>query len=300
MRLEPGSQVAPHLTLVTLLRMGGIGSIWTAHHQGLGRDVAVKFISASLATDATAVARFHREGALMARIKSPHVAEVYEHGVAGNGLPYIVMDLLRGEELSDRLARAGRLSLTETVTLVSELCAALTAAHRLGIIHRDITPEHVFLADTGGSTCVKLLDFGVARGDVDPEGTTLTATGAVVGNLVYMSPEQFFNPKRVDGRSDLWSVAIMAYQALTGVPPFEQKGLEALLGAIRVGIFPLPSERCADITPALDAWFVKALSREPSGRFGTAEEMADALRLAAASGPPPPAPGPTDAPGKAG
>ncbi|WP_437969318.1 serine/threonine-protein kinase [Sorangium sp. So ce260] len=268
--------------------MGGVGSIWTAHHTGLGKDVAVKFISASLATDPTAVARFHREGALMARIKSPHVAEVYEHGVAGDGLPYIVMELLRGEKLSERLARAGRLSLQETVSIVSQLCEGLAAAHRLGIIHRDITPEHVFLADPGGSTCVKLLDFGVARGDVDPDGTTLTATGAVVGNLVYMSPEQFFDPKRVDGRSDLWSVAVMAYQALTGAPPFEQKGLEALLGAIRIGIFPLPSERSADITPALDAWFVKALSREPAGRFDAADAMADALRRAAAAGPPSP------------
>ncbi|KYF62383.1 serine/threonine-protein kinase [Sorangium cellulosum] len=287
MRLEPGSHVAPHLTLVTLLRMGGIGSIWAARHLGLGKDVAVKFMSASLATDPTAVARFHREGALMARIKSPHVAEVHEHGVAEDGLPYIVMELLRGEELSDRLARAGRLSLDETVSLVSELCDGLAAAHALGVIHRDITPEHVFLADVGGSTCVKLLDFGVARGDVDPDGTTLTATGAVVGSLVYMSPEQFFNPKQVDGRSDLWSVAVMAYQALTGAPPFEQRGLEALLSAIRIGHFPLPSERCADITPALDAWFVKALSRDPSGRFGAAAEMAGALRGAVASGQPP-------------
>ncbi|WP_437289421.1 serine/threonine-protein kinase [Sorangium sp. So ce406] len=295
MRLEPGSHVAPHLTLVSLLRMGGIGSIWAARHLGLGKDVAVKFMSASLATDPTAVARFHREGALMARIKSPHVAEVHEHGVAEDGLPYIVMELLRGEELSDRLARAGRLSLDETVSIVSELCDGLAAAHTLGIIHRDITPEHVFLADVGGSTSVKLLDFGVARGDIDPDGTTLTATGAVVGSLVYMSPEQFFNPKRVDGRSDLWSVAVMAYQALTGAPPFEQKGLEALLSAIRIGNFPLPSERCADITPALDAWFVKALSRDPSGRFGTAAEMAGALRGAVASGQPP-----AGATGKAG
>ncbi|MGK3996400.1 serine/threonine-protein kinase [Sorangium sp. So ce1024] len=300
MRLEPGSHVAPHLKLVSLLRMGGIGSIWAARHLGLGKDVAVKFMSASLATDPTAIARFHREGALMAKIKSPHVAEVHEHGVAEDGLPYIVMELLRGEELSDRLARAGRLPLDETVTLVSELCAGLTAAHALGIIHRDITPEHVFLADIGGRTCAKLLDFGVARGDVDPDGTTLTATGAVVGSLVYMSPEQFFNPKQVDGRSDLWSVAVMAYQALTGAPPFEQKGLEALLTAIRIGHFPLPSERCPDVAPALDAWFLKALSREPSGRYDTAEEMADALRRAAAAGQPPAAPGPAGADGKAG
>ncbi|WP_437735603.1 serine/threonine-protein kinase [Sorangium sp. So ce1335] len=276
--------------LVSLLRMGGIGSIWAARHLGLGKDVAVKFMSASLATDPTAIARFHREGALMARLKSPHVAEVYEHGVAEDGLPYIVMELLRGEELSDRLARAGRFSLEQTVALVSELCAGLAAAHTLGIVHRDITPEHVFLADVGGSPSVKLLDFGVARGDLDCDGTTLTATGAVVGSLVYMSPEQFFNPRQVDGRSDLWSVAVMAYQALTGAPPFEEKGLEALLGAIRIGNFPLPSARRPDVAPAVDAWFVKALSREPSGRFDTAEEMADALRQAAASGRPPVAP----------
>ncbi|MGK4006942.1 serine/threonine-protein kinase [Sorangium sp. So ce1036] len=299
MRLEPGSHVAPHLTLVSLLRMGGDGSIWTAHHLGLDREVAVKFISAWLATDRTAVARFHREGALMARIKSPHVAEVHEHGVTDDGLPYIVMELLRGEGLSDRLARAGRLSLEETAALVEGLCKGLAEAHRLGIIHRDITPEHVFLADAGGGPCVKLLDFGVARGEVDPDGTTLTATGAVVGSIVYMSPEQFFNPKEVDGRSDLWSVAVMAYEALTGAPPFEQRGLEALLEAIRVGTFPLPSQRRADVTPAVDAWFIKALSRKPSDRFDTAEQMADALRRAA-SGQPAGAPVPARAPGEAG
>jgi eukaryotic-like serine/threonine-protein kinase len=280
MRLEPNSYVSPHVRLVRLLRMGGMGSVWTAYHHTLERDVAVKFMSASLMSDPTLVTRFNREGTFTARIKSPHVVEVHEQGLTRDGIPYIVMELLQGEDLSERVARAGPLSLDEMGIIVTQICEALTAAHERGIIHRDIKLDNIFVLKTDGSLFVKLLDFAVAKSD-EVETSFVTATGAVLGTLVYMSPEQFDNPKTVDGRTDLWSLAVVAYRALTGEHPFRDDcGVEALLASVRSGNFRLPSDLCAGIPCGVDAWFKKALCQDPVQRFATARELAEELNRA--------------------
>jgi eukaryotic-like serine/threonine-protein kinase len=271
--------VSPHVRLVQLLRMGAVGSVWAAYHGGLGKKVAVKFMSASLSDDKTTVTRFSREGAFIAKIGSPHVVEIYEQGLTEDGLPYMVMELLQGEDLSERMERSGSLSLDETGTMIAQLCDALGEAHALGIIHRDIRPNNVFLVDGRGEVFVKLLDFGVARG-IGYDTGAVTGTGDVVGTVVYMSPEQFYNSKGVDGRADLWSVAVVAYRALTGEHPFTDTGLEALLAAVRSGVFPLPSQRRGGIPVDVDEWVKKALQRDPNERFQTAREMADGFSSA--------------------
>jgi eukaryotic-like serine/threonine-protein kinase len=280
MDLEPGCYVTRRIRLRGLLRMGAVGSLWTAHDEALDREVAVKFISASLMDDPITNARFKREGRFTANINCPHVVKVYEHGLTSDGQPYIVMELLQGEDLSVRLERTGTLSLPEVGLLVSQLCAALAETHRVGIVHRDIKPSSIFLVDNGQGLLVKLLDFGLAKTS-EQGAMQLTATGAVVGTLVYMSPEQFFDPKKVDGRADLWSVGSVAYRALTGRSPFrEHKGMAEALASVRDDPVTSPSQLVPDLPPELDAWFDKALGRAPEARFQTAQEMAEALRLA--------------------
>jgi eukaryotic-like serine/threonine-protein kinase len=304
MRFEPESYVSPHVRLKSLLKMSGAGSVWTAYHEGLDREVAVKFMSASLAGDPTTVTRWSRGAGLAAQLKSAHIVDVHEHGRTDEGIPYIVMDLLDGEDLSERLSRSGPLSLSETGTLVTQLCSALTEAHELGVVHRDINPGNVFLLRKGGRLFVKLLDFGVAKVlDAD----AVTGTGALLGTLVYMSPEQFRSAKRVDGRSDLWSVGVLAYQTLTGMYPFSDESAGSPFEALRSGRFLPPSRHRAELPPEVDAWFRKALCREPKERFQTAREMAasfqDAITrevtstLRSTIGPPPHAVPPGSPPG---
>jgi serine/threonine-protein kinase len=191
------------------------------------------------------------------------------------------MELLDGEDLAERVKRVGPLSLLEVATIVSHVSKALSKAHQAGIVHRDIKMNNVFLIDVDGELYAKLLDFGIAKqqgkGNAD-----MTTTGAMVGTLAYMSPEQLHNAKEVDFRSDLWSLAVVAYRALTGQLPFrEEDGIGALLTAVNSGSFTLPSEISPEIPPALDEWFQKALRRDPAERFASAREMAEELDLAA-------------------
>jgi serine/threonine-protein kinase len=280
MRLEPGYHVTPHVRLVRLLRKGGMGSVWAAEHLALRTQVAVKFMSAALAEDDEMVTRFTREAAFAAHIKSPHVVHVYDHGLTDDGVPFIVMELLEGEDLSERVKRLGPLSLLEVATILSHLCKALSKAHQAGIVHRDLKLNNVFLVDVDGDIFAKLLDFGIAK-QQGKDSTDMTTTGAMVGTLAYMSPEQLHNAKEVDYRTDLWSLAVVAYRALTGELPFrEEDGIGALLTAVNAGAFTLPSELRPEIPEALDAWFLKALRRNPAERFPSARAMSEEFDLA--------------------
>ena len=280
MRLEPGYHVTPHVRLVRLLRKGGMGSVWAAEHLALRTQVAVKFMSAALVEDEAMVTRFTREAAFAAQIKSPHVVQIHDHGITEDAIPFIVMELLEGEDLAERVRRAGPLSVLDVARLVSQLCRALSKAHQAGIIHRDLKLNNVFLVEMDGDIFAKLLDFGIAK-QRSNEGVDVTTTGAMVGTLAYMSPEQLHNAKEVDFRSDLWSLAVVAYRALTGRLPFrEEDGIGALLTALNAGVFLPPSALRPDLPEALDAWFLKGLSRNPAARFASAREMAEEFDLA--------------------
>ena len=280
MRLEPGYHVSPHVRLVRLLQKGGMGSVWAADHLALRTQVAVKFMSTALAQDEQMVTRFTREAAFAARIKSPHVVHIHDHGMTEDGIPYIVMELLEGEDLAGHVKRRGPLPLEDVARIVSHICRALAKAHHLGIVHRDIKLNNVFIADAGGDAFAKLLDFGVAKQE-DSDGADMTTTGAIVGTLVYMSPEQLHNAKTVDYRSDLWSLAVVAYRAITGHLPFrDEDGIGALLLALNSGVFPAPSELRPGLPAELDAFFLKALQRNPDERFASAREMSEAFERA--------------------
>ncbi len=252
-----------------------MGSVWIAEHLVLGRDVAVKLMSPQWAAMPNARTRFLREARMTANIDSPHVVRVLDCRLDEADEPYLVLELLHGENLEQRVRRHGTLSAYEVEEIVAQTCEALGAAHRAEIVHRDIKPENVFLV-AGPTTFVKVLDFGVSK----PKRLEdcLDVDRLPAGTPQYMSPEHMFEPETTDERSDLFSLAAVAYFALTGRSPFEADSLEALYFAIEGAKFDRPSAVRPELPRSLDAWFEKALAREREARFQSADEMAEALR----------------------
>jgi eukaryotic-like serine/threonine-protein kinase len=281
----PGQRISDTVCLKRQIGEGGMASIWLAEDSSLGRDVAVKFLSPTLCNRDEAHERFHQEAGAIALIESPHVPKVYCEGTLPDGTPFIVMELLEGEDLEVYLTAHGPLSLSQTVLLLSQLASAVSAAHAVGIVHRDIKPENIFL--TGpfsrkdhARVVTKLLDFGIAKVGLD-DLRGMTKPGAILGTPSYMSPEQLLSSSSVDEKSDLWSLGVVAYLALTGRLPFSGESFGAVCVAIHSGTFPLVSVLRPELPMALDAWFQRALHPSPAARFRTARDLADALGLAA-------------------
>ena len=254
-----------------------MGSVWLADHLGLQSQVAVKFMAQAMLEDPVSVRRFQQEAKAAAEIRSPHVVRVFDHGTTDDG-PYIVMELLVGESLEKRIKRGGPLGLHELIQVITQACKALAKAHERGIIHRDIKPGNLFLAEDD-DLFVKVLDFGVAKFS-GQEAIDMTATGNMVGTPAYMSPEQLFHGKSVDHRGDLWSLAVVAYHALTGERPFDGVTLGELCVAIKRGEFTPPSKLRNDVSPQIDAWFMRAFAKDAEARFTSAKELAVALEAA--------------------
>jgi serine/threonine-protein kinase len=275
--LFPGKLVTSSLRLVRPLGHGGMGSVWVVDHLGLHSQVVVKFMSERLASDPDALARFSREAAAASLVKSPHVVHMIDHGVSGN-VPYIAMELLDGQDLRERLEAQGKLPARQVATILGHVAKALARAHERGVVHRDIKPDNIFLSDGGGEAFVKVLDFGVAKFG-DPE-LSRTKTGAAVGTPYYMSPEQTIGSKGLDFRTDLWSLGVVAFEAITGQRPFQGETVGALAVAICNGPLPRPSVVDPGLPSALDEWFRRACEREPSARFAGAREMAEAFEAA--------------------
>jgi serine/threonine-protein kinase len=195
--------------------------------------------------------------------------------------PYLVLELLRGENLEQRVRRHGALPLMDVLAVVTQTCDAIARAHAVGIVHRDVKPENVFL-EAGPDISVKLLDFGVAKPTNKDE--CLEADRLPAGTVQYMSPEHMFDPETTDERSDLFSLAAVAYFALTRRPPYDAESLEALYFAIDGGNFVKPSERRPELPTAIDAWFERALAHAPEKRFASAAAMSDAFQQAVFAG----------------
>jgi serine/threonine-protein kinase len=279
--------VTPSVRLVRPLGEGGMGSVWVADHEALRTQVVVKFIASELKGSSEAVDRFTREAAAAAQVKSPHVVQTFDHGITTEGVPYIIMELLEGEDLGAFLDTHKRMSPELTVQIVAQLARALDRAHEKGIVHRDIKPGNIFLCYQGGKDTdatrevfVKLLDFGIAKGVEIPKVDSNTKTGAMIGSPFYMSPEQILGSKGVDHRSDLWSVGVVAYEALTGNKPFDAETMGGLAIKIHSEPLPLPSRVVEGLPPSVDAWFQKACARTVDERFHTAKEMAEELARA--------------------
>jgi serine/threonine-protein kinase len=277
MRLVENTIVAGRFRLNRPLGAGGMGAVWHATHLGLDIPCAIKFVKGELADQEDMRARFEREAKAAAHLRSPHVVQVLDHGIC-DGTPYIAMELLDGEDLGTRLERVGRLSQEETYKIMSEACRALAKAHANGIIHRDLKPDNIFIVKDDDREITKVLDFGIAKTLTNELAGSGTKTGAMLGTPYYMSPEQAQGTKAVDLRSDLWSLAVIAFQALTGNLPFESEALGDLLVKIIISPIPIPSQMAA-VPAGFDKWWAKAAARDPAERFQSAKEFSDSLAL---------------------
>ncbi|HEX4447559.1 MAG TPA: serine/threonine-protein kinase [Polyangiaceae bacterium] len=278
MQLAANVVIAERFRLNRQLGQGGMGSVWHATHLALDIPCAVKFIEGEIAQLPEAQARFEREAKAAAQLRSPHVVQILDHGV-WLGTPYIAMELLDGEDLGKRLTRIGRMSPNETLRVVGQVTRALTKAHSVGIVHRDLKPDNIFLVPDDDREIAKVLDFGIAKATGSGIDGSNTKTGAMLGTPYYMSPEQAQGIKAVDARSDLWSLAVIVFQALTGKLPFESEALGDLLVRIIVAPVPMPSQYVQDLPPGFDRWWEKASQRDPAHRFQSARELGDALAV---------------------
>ncbi len=286
MQLAANVVVAQRFRLNRQLGRGGMGAVWHASDLRLDKACAVKFIEGEFAAMPEAQSRFQREAKAAAALNSPHVVTIYDHGV-WEGTPYIAMELLEGEDLGKRLTRVGRLSPTECCDILTQVQRALTKAHAAGIVHRDLKPDNIYLVpDEEGRELAKVLDFGIAKSATSSLDGSNTKTGAMLGTPYYMSPEQAQGIKAVDHRSDLWSLGVIVFQALTGRLPFESEALGDLLVKIIVAPQPMPSQYVQDLPQSFDEWWTKALQRDPSHRFQSAKELAEELRASLGLGPP--------------
>ncbi|MEZ4315771.1 MAG: protein kinase, partial [Polyangiaceae bacterium] len=274
-KVKAGTVIAGRYELVAPLSRGGMGSVWRAKHLALGSPIAVKLIDATLVEHSEARARFEREARSAAALRSPHVVQILDHGV-DNDLPFMAMELLEGESLAMRLHRVRVLPPAQVVRVFQDVARAVKKAHENGIIHRDLKPDNIFLVKNDDMEIAKVLDFGIAKAP-EPFGPWAggTRTGALIGTPQYMSPEQT-QGQTVAASSDLWSLGVIAFECVCGRLPFPSEKPGELILQICAHPMPIPSV-IARVPPRFDAWFARACSREPTGRFGSAKELSDTL-----------------------
>jgi len=284
--LAAGTMVTPRVRLLRPLGEGGMGSIWVAEHLTERKEVAVKFVDNELArADPKILERFDREAQVLATLDSPHVVKLYERGTAPDGAtPFIVMELLHGETLVERLERTGELELATMGFVVSQLANAIGYIHERKIIHRDLKAENIFLLGEDEQPLVKLLDFGLAKPPGDPGGKKLTGVGTMIGTAEYMSPEQILSSKDVDESADLWAFAVLVYVSLVAALPFKGDKLPEMFMAIRTSQYTPPSQLREGLPAGVDAWFAKAFHMDVTQRHASAAAMNEAWQRAVTQG----------------
>jgi eukaryotic-like serine/threonine-protein kinase len=263
------------------LGRGGMGVVLSAHDEMLDRDVALKVVLPKMTRSMEIVERFSNEARSLARLESRHVVRVLDFGtisepIPSAGLPFMVLELLRGEDLFSVAAREGGLPASRVVSYTLQACAGLAVAHSLGIVHRDLKPENLFLAiEPDGSECVKVLDFGVARSH--SRRKPLTRGNVGVGSPGYMSPEQVEGSRNVDARSDIWTLGVVMYELLAHRNAFVGDTPQSLCLQILTGpVVPLAELR-PDLSPSLVYIVERCMRRDPAERFQNVAELADAL-----------------------
>jgi serine/threonine-protein kinase len=276
----PGEVLAGKYRLERLIGRGGMGAVFAATDLVLGRRVAVKTLLAEGAARPESVQRFFNEARAAAQIESEHVVRVLDVGASADGTPFIVLELLEGSDLA-QLARQRAIDRVEVVDYVLQALEALAQAHARGIVHRDLKPANLFVARRadGASLQVKILDFGISKMTLGAsfEQAGITSSMAILGSPAYMSPEQLRSAKRVDARSDVWSVGVILYELLTGRTPFVGDTVGELFAAVLEQAPPPLRSLRADIPPALDAAVLRCLAQDPARRFQSVSELASAL-----------------------
>jgi serine/threonine protein kinase len=287
--------------LLELIGSGGMGSVYQGEHLEIGKRVAVKFMHVQFARNPEAVRRFHQEARAAAAAGHPGIVDIYDIGRAPDGAPYLVMELLDGESLGALLLREKVISVSMAVAIARGALSALAAAHKKGVVHRDIKPDNVFLEQTSSEgPSVKLLDFGVSK--MSQLGVpSSTVEGTALGTPHYMAPEQARGELTLDARVDVYAMGVILYEMLAGALPFDAPNYHALILKV-VSDPPRPlRERRPELPEELAAVVMKALAKTPADRFASAEALAEALRpfrdADASSGSSPGLPGAPTTPG---
>ena len=275
-----GSIIADRYLVLSKLGEGGMGQVYLAEHVKMGRKSAVKVMNPGTVTDADAISRFNREAANASRISHQHVAQVYDFGETSDGLIYLAMEYVEGEPLTTILERDGALPPERAGEIVRQTAEALAVAHDMGIVHRDLKPDNIMLARfRDGSDCVKVVDFGIAKANV--EAQKVTKTGLIIGTPEYMCPEQIAGDP-LDGRSDIYSLGLVAFTILTGKMPFPSKTTQE---SVIMRLTDRP-KRLAEMrpeiawTPAVQEVMDRALQRDATLRYKSANEFGRALHAA--------------------
>jgi serine/threonine-protein kinase len=298
-RVEVGAVIANTYEIKRLLGRGGMGTVWEAHHARLpGKRVAIKVLHPEVARDQESLARFRREAEIATRIGHPNIVEVHDFNELADGTPYLILEFLEGCDLEDRLRR-GPMPIAAVIALTRQISSALRAAHREGVIHRDLKPQNVFLARTtdnaGNETeMAKVLDFGISK--IRGSSTVQTQDSTILGTPQYMAPEQATGAHQsVDARTDVFALGAMVYEMLAGRPAFEGQTIPEVVFKV-VYEDPRPLAELAGIDPGIARAVHVALSKEQDERFASVEEFVEALSGTGLSVSGPNAPTPITAP----
>ncbi|HEY7371359.1 MAG TPA: serine/threonine-protein kinase, partial [Polyangia bacterium] len=274
-----GEIVGERYELQRLLGAGGMGAVYEARHKLIGRRCAVKLLHPQYAGQASMLARFQREARAAASLENEHIAAVTDFGFAGDGVPFLVMERLEGEDLAALLAREGRLPVARAVALVAQACRGLAAAHANEIVHRDLKPANLFLTRrSDGGDLVKVLDFGIAKLlDGDETGASITGTGKLLGTACYMPPEQAKGDPDIDHRADIYALGAILYELLTATKAHPGTNYNAVLFHILTQqVVPLRAVR-PDLPAGLERVVERAMAPGRAGRFARVTDLHDAL-----------------------
>jgi serine/threonine-protein kinase len=269
-----GSVLGRYL-LVRRLGEGGMGAVFEATDQELGRRVAIKVLHERFARSADVQRRFQREGQAASRVRHQNVADVYDVGRGEK--PYLVMEFLEGENLARHIEREGMLTPEQAATLLLPVIAAVAAAHDIGVVHRDLKPDNIFLETRRNSIVPKVLDFGISKIRDASDAGAMTETGAFLGSPHYMSPEQTHGAKHVDARSDQYSLGVVLYECVTGRRPVEADAMIVLIRKIGDAEFPMPREANPALPMEFQDIILRAMAKEPDQRFPSLRAFGRAL-----------------------
>ena len=280
MSIAIGQTIDGKYQIVRLIGEGGMGAVYEGKNALISRRVAIKVLHPGAASlDDGAVRRFEREAQAAGRIGSDHILEVLDVGIFPDGTRYMVMEYLDGEPLSERIHRLGRMSPHELRPILSQALVGLSAAHKAGIVHRDLKPDNIFILKekAGRQDFVKLIDFGISKFAVLGGDMSMTRTGALMGTPYYMSPEQAKGASNVTQLSDIYSLGVIAFEALTGKVPFDGTTFNELMFKIVLSEAPDPEELVVGLDPAFSAIVRRAMHRDAARRFQNTEEFLAAL-----------------------
>lgn len=276
-----GTTVAGKYRVDRLIGRGGMGAVFQATNLAIGKRVALKFLDHEAAKNREACQRFQREAEAAGMAESAHIVQIFDSGGTDAGLPFLVMELLTGEDLRARLRREQRLSVSAALRIASQVLRALLRAHAAGIVHRDLKPDNIFLcARDDDPSFVKIVDFGISKVARARLADTLTRSGTVLGTAFYMSPEQAQSFADIDGRTDLFSLGAILFEMLAGKPPHIAPTYEAVLIAICTHDAVDVRTRAPEVPAAVAALVSKALERDRARRFQSAAEFLAAITAA--------------------